>query len=185
LRGIFSKSKATKGGSEVVGAAEESKTAKATDRRSNTKAPTKKAAVRMPEATQEDKASKETKSKATKGGSEVLGAAEESKTAKATDSGSNVKAPTKKAAVRMPAQRKTCSTRYQHFRDDDVDADNNVSQAEVCRMDLLWDNTTSPKETEQKKKKEAKTEGGVQPGLPYNYYKRYHIIIIRVIGIRD
>jgi hypothetical protein len=27
--------------------------------------------------------------------------------------------------------------------------------------------------------------GGCKPGLPYNYYKRYHIIIIRVIGIRD
>jgi hypothetical protein len=25
----------------------------------------------------------------------------------------------------------------------------------------------------------------VAPGLPYNYYKRYHIIITRVIGIRD
>jgi hypothetical protein len=28
-------------------------------------------------------------------------------------------------------------------------------------------------------------EPWVSPVLPYNYYKRYHIIIMRVIGIRD
>jgi hypothetical protein len=29
------------------------------------------------------------------------------------------------------------------------------------------------------------TEAAIAPVLPYYYYKRYHIIIIRVIGIRD
>jgi hypothetical protein len=30
-----------------------------------------------------------------------------------------------------------------------------------------------------------RSERTAEPGVPYYYYKRYHIIIMRVIGIRD
>jgi hypothetical protein len=121
------------------------------------------------EASKEAKsdASKEAKSKETKGGSEVLVAAEELKAAKPTDStGLNAKAPTEKASARMPTQRK--SVRYQRYHDNDMEVDNHFSQAEISRIDLLWDgDTKSLKETEPKKKK-AKTEdwGGAARSRP-------------------
>jgi hypothetical protein len=127
------KSNETKGGSEVLVAAEELKAAKATDSAASKK-------------TKSDYASKEAESKETKDGNEVLVAAEELKATK----------PTEKAAARMPTQ--GGSVRYQRYHDDDMEVDNHFSQAEISRIDLLWDDDTkSPKETEPKKKK-AKTE---------------------------
>jgi hypothetical protein len=51
----------------------------------------------------------------------------------------------------------------------------NVGMMTACEIDALFDKT--------RKKKQAIKES--VPGVPYYYYKRYHIIIMRVIGIRD